>query len=309
MNHGLNQDFTGEGFAVVIPTRNRPALLFGLIRNIEKASLKPRIVVIVDSSADSSFREISSNVLTITTRRTQIQSAAQQRNIGIEIVREQANELNVSFISFLDDDVRIPENYFDEFKKTFDSDSSIVGVSGFAKTEDQVIQRRSSIKDFLGITGAPGTLTHAAVNISPYGINSSQEVEWLIGCAAWRIEGIYSLRFESDFVEHSLYEDVIFSCRARKNGKLLFMPNLELLHSLESRNEEKVKSHYRNWVTNRYRIFNYSIPNVSKAKFWVLILFSVLDALIRAGSNYRQRQRLLGLVEGVFITIKKMIMK
>jgi glycosyltransferase involved in cell wall biosynthesis len=309
VNHGLNQDFTGEGFAVVIPTRNRPALLFGLIRNIEKASLKPRIVVIVDSSADSSFREISSNVLTITTRRTQIQSAAQQRNIGIEIVREQANELNVSFISFLDDDVRIPENYFDEFKKTFDSDSSIVGVSGFAKTEDQVIQRRSSIKDFLGITGAPGTLTHAAVNISPYGINSSQEVEWLIGCAAWRIEGIYSLRFESDFVEHSLYEDVIFSCRARKNGKLLFMPNLELLHSLESRNEEKVKSHYRNWVTNRYRIFNYSIPNVSKAKFWVLILFSVLDALIRAGSNYRQRQRLLGLVEGVFITIKKMIMK
>ncbi len=309
MNHGLNQDFTGEGFAVVIPTRNRPELLFDLIRNVEKASLKPRIVVIVDSSADSSFKDISSDVLTIKTRRTQIQSAAQQRNIGIEIVLEEAKELNVDFISFLDDDVRIPENYFDELKITFDSDSSIVGVSGYAKTEDQLVQRRSFIKDFLGITGAPGTLTHAAVNISPYGINSSQEVEWLIGCAAWRIEGIYSLRFESDFLEHSLYEDVIFSCRARKNGKLLFMPKLELLHFLESRNEGKVKSHYRNWVTNRYRIFNYSIPNVSKAKFWVLILFSVLDALIRAGSNYRQRQRLFGLVEGVFITVKKMIMK
>lgn len=309
MNHGLNQDFTGEGFAVVVPTRNRPVLLFDLIRNIEKASLKPRIVVIVDSSAESSFKEISSDVLTIKTMRTQIQSAAQQRNIGIEIVLEEAKELNVDFISFLDDDVRVPENYFDELKKTFDSDFSIVGVSGYAKTEDQFVQRRSFIKDFLGITGAPGTLTHAAVNISPYGINSSQEVEWLIGCAAWRIEGIYGLRFESDFIEHSLYEDVIFSCRARKNGKLMFIPNLELSHFLESQNEGKVKNHYRNWVTNRYRIFNYSIPNVSKTKFWVLIFFSVLDALIKAGLNDRQRQRFLGLIEGVIITIKKIFIK
>lgn len=309
MNRGLNRDITGQGFAVVIPTRNRPALLIDLIRNIELASLKPRIVVIVDSSADSMFKEISSNVLTIITRRTIIQSAAQQRNIGIEMVLERANELNINFISFLDDDVRIPENYFDELHGIFNSDLTVVGVSGYARTENSPIKRRNFLKDLLGITGAPGSLTQAAVNISPFGINCSQEVEWLIGCATWRIEGICGLRFEEDFLGHSLFEDVIFSCRARKYGKLLFTPKLELWHFLESQNEGKVKNHYRNWVTNRYRIFNYSIPNVSKIKFWVLILFSILDALIRAGLSYRQRQRLLGLIEGAAITFKRLIMK
>ena len=309
MNDRLNHDYTSQGFAVVIPTRNRPALLADLIRNIESASLKPRIVIIVDSSADSLFKEIYSNVLTISTRRTLIQSAAQQRNIGIDMVLERAKKLNVNFISFLDDDVRIPINYFDELLRIFNSNSNVVGVSGYARSEDLPIQRRNFIKDFLGITGTPGTLTHAGVNISPFGINSCHEVEWLIGCASWRIEGIYSLRFEEDFFGHSLYEDVIFSCRARKNGKLLFTPKLELFHFLESHNEGRVKSHYREWVTNRYRIFAYSIPNVSRTKFWVLILFSVLDALIRAGSSYRQRQRFLGLVEGVVIIIKKSIMK
>lgn len=296
-------------FAVVIPTRNRPDLLAELVRNIEKVSLNPCIVVIVDSSEDPLFRENSSNSLMITTRRTEIKSAAQQRNIGIEIVLKHAEELNIEFISFLDDDVRIPENYFEELQRIFYSDSTVVGVSGFAKVENQTTQKRNFLKDFLGITGAPGTLTRAAVNISPSGIQNCKEVEWLIGCATWRIDGIYGLRFEKDFTGHSLYEDVIFSCRARKSGKLLFTPSIELLHSLESQNEVNIKQHYRDWVSNRYRIFNYSIPNVSKFKFWLLILVSVIDALFKLSVQHRQRQRFLGLLEGTAITMKKIFLK
>ena len=309
MTHEQNHDFKNLGFAVVIPTRNRPALLIGLIENIERTSLKPRLVVIVDSSEETSFKEVSSNVLTIPTRRTDIQSAAEQRNIGMEIVLEQFKEINVGFISFLDDDVRIPANYFEESQRIFDSNSSIVGVSGYARVENQKALRRNYLKDSLGITGAPGTITSAAVNISPLGIQICQEVEWLIGCATWRIEGIQNLRFERDFKGYSLYEDVIFSCRARKIGKLIFMPKLELTHFLESANEGKVRNHYRSWVINRYRIFDYSIPNISKSKFWILIVFSVLDAFVKAGISRKQRQRLLGLVEGAGFIIKKIIMK
>lgn len=299
---------SGE-FAIVVPTRNRSTLLAGLITNLERAYKKPRVVVIIDSSDDCLFRETSSNVLNLFTIRTHIQSAAQQRNLGLQYIFGNPIVNKVNYISFLDDDVRVSPDYLQKLQTIFDKFPNAVGVSGYARNELHRVQKRTKIRDFIGITGAPGTLTRAAVNISPFGIQSIQEVEWLIGCSSWRLDAIRELRFESDFSGHSLFEDVIFSCNARKKGQLLFDPTLELEHFLESEKSGNIKKHYLDWIKNRYRIFEYGVPNLSKVRFWALALVLITAAAGKAIFSKRDRKKLIGLLLGTYTTMRGLLLK
>lgn len=299
---------SGE-FAIVVPTRNRFTLLAELVTNLERAYKKPRVVVIIDSSDECLFRETSSNILNLFTIRTHIQSAAQQRNLGLQYIFGNSIVSNVNYISFLDDDVRVPPDYLQKIQTIFDKFPNAVGVSGYAINELYRAQKRTKIRDFIGITGVPGTLTSAAVNISPFGIQSIQEVEWLIGCSSWRLDVIRDLRFENDFIGHSLFEDVIFSCNARKKGQLLYDPTLVLEHFLESEKSGNIKKHYMDWIKNRYRIFEYGVPNLSKVRFWVLALVLVTAAAGKAIFSKRERKKLIGLSLGVYITMRDLLLK
>lgn len=292
------QNRKAHGFAVIVPTRNRPSLLVELLRNLEASTLKPSIVLVVDSSDDSHVQEISSKNLNLEVIRTTIKSAAQQRNIGIDHIFEKYEKLGVSFISFLDDDVRVPTNYFEQITLLFQSHRDAVGISGFAKSESNSVGKRSRLSDFFGITGKPGELTKAVVNISPYGIDKLKEVDWLIGCSTWRRNSIESVRFEKDFWGHSIFEDVIFSVRVKSQGKLLFNPNIVLEHLLESENEGCQIEHYRDWMKNRYRIFEYSIPKLSKFWFWILTLVLLIDSLFRSIWSVKHFKKLIGLSKG-----------
>lgn len=265
----------GMGIALIIPTRNRPNHIIRLVKNLEILELKPTFVIIVDSSDQDKIVNISSKTLEIINIRTDIKSAAIQRNIGIEYLQTLSLKKTIEFISFLDDDIQVQRNYFNLVLENFKVRKEFVGISGIAKSGESSTQRikKTRLTNFIGITGDPGTLTSAAVNISPHGIEEFSDVDWLIGCSTWRIHIFHDLRFERDFLGQSLFEDVIFSARAKKFGKLGLDPSISIFHELAGEGRDSQKEHYASWVKNRYRIYDYNILNISKLKFWILIGF------------------------------------
>jgi GT2 family glycosyltransferase len=289
-----------SGLALIIPTRNRPDFLRRLLANLEEVSLKPDVIVIVDSSDAGKYSELKSEFINIHQIRTEYKSAAIQRNIGLDYLNNYKKAEDIGFISFLDDDVMVPNDYFDLALRGLTQTKNCVGLSGIAKTLEDTRPkiRRNRLTDWIGITGNPGVLTSAAINISPFGLTAKSEVDWLIGCSTWKAISFQDLRFEPDFYGQSIFEDVIISVRARKLGKLICDPSIVLQHDLASEGRPITKVHYLNWVKNRFRIFSYDVPNLSKYKFWLLTLLLIANSALLAPFSIRNRDKFVGLALG-----------
>jgi GT2 family glycosyltransferase len=168
---------------------------------------------------------------------------------------------SVDFLAFIDDDILVERDYVSRLMSVLFA-TEAVGVSGIA-TNREINKKR--LKPF-GLSGlihriflldskTDGALLCSGINIP---IRSERdenlEVDWLIGCSIWRSESIEDLEFERDFKGQSLAEDVIFSVRARKRGKLITNPSVVIDH-YESPNERPDKlAHYQMWVVNRKRL-------------------------------------------------------
>ena len=102
-----------------------------------------------------------------------------------------------------------------------------------------------------------GTITRGGINI-PFknlSVNSDlRESEWLIGCSVWRAAKIRQLRFNDKFLGQSLFEDVIFSLKAAKFGKLYVDCGLYITHYESNINRPNFFDFYKMWVFNRYSV-------------------------------------------------------
>lgn len=244
--------------SVIVPTRNRPNELSVLLRALQNQTSNPSLIVVIDSSDDSaSERLISGNFPNVSFFRSRIASAAVQRNIGLEIVSKSRPHIVV----FLDDDVIPEKHYLSDLVESF-NDPSVVGASGVAVS----LSSRSELlvknafreifkKLFLLASSKEGRLLPSGVPI-PVRSDSNilLEVEWLIGCSAWRFESIKDLRFENDFEGYSLGEDVIFSYRASKLGKLVVDSRIKLPHSESKINRPREFIYWRKWMNYRWRL-------------------------------------------------------
>ena len=243
--------------SVVIPTLNRPNLLQKLLLDLENQIKKPDQIVVVDSSEPKNqinktfFSSIS---IPVTYEQSNIKSAAIQRNIGLNLVNEKCQ-----LLAFLDDDISINEHYFEVISRHFD-DFSIVGISGLAINPKKVsqISKLFFLKRLFYLDSKyEGTITRGGINI-PFknlSVNSDlRESEWLIGCSVWRAAKIRQLRFNDKFLGQSLFEDVIFSLKAAKFGKLYVDCGLYITHYESNINRPNFFDFYKMWVFNRYSV-------------------------------------------------------
>jgi hypothetical protein len=237
-------------------------------------------VIVVDSSEDfdGSLKDRFSD-FKLFHMKSEIQSAAIQRNLGIDFCQEVLHSKNP--ISFLDDDIILPSNYFLRIGKILEANPRVIGVSGRAVASETHQNKGNWLTEILGLTGRAGSLTKAVVNIPPKCDELVHEVDWLIGCSTWR-RGIFdNLRFESDFIQQSIFEDVIFSARAKEFGALLCDSNLTFIHSLSPKGRANEFEFYRQWTKNRYRLFSYKVAAISRVSYWLLNLMLLLVFFLR----------------------------
>jgi len=286
-----------NGLVLVIPTRNRGKTLRTLLESIRFLSFMPDSTIVVDASDE--FRDFSEefsdiNLIHLNSERA---SAAFQRNMGIETA---VNFFpNFQFIAFLDDDVTVNLDYFQNTVTLLNNNPDFIGISGLALYDQGKPTRRNKVLDFFGWSGSPGSLTKSIVNISPQGLETFKQVDWLIGCSVWRRRVVESLRFEADFQGQSLFEDVIFSVRASELGKLGCDPNIIIRHNMSTLGRPNLQTHFQDWIVNRHRLFRYTKSTFSKRKYWTLNYLLLLRSLVLGIFNSRHRKIALGLFKGI----------
>ena len=149
--------------------------------------------------------------------------------------------------------------------------SNVVGVSGIALNPNTRVLRTYPLglngiyhRFFLLDSKNDGVLLRSGVNIPirDYSRNV-YEVEWLIGCAGWLTEKIGNTRFESDFIGQSLSEDVIFSVRMNKKGRMITDPSIVLTHDESDIARPSKAEFWKMWMVNRYRLIQVANFGVS----------------------------------------------
>lgn len=284
---------------VIVPTRNRSEDLADMLKSVSNQSLPPTRIIIVDSSDKLNY-DIHRNPSDFTYIYTHTKSAAQQRNYGLDWMWEK-NCQREGYVAFLDDDVLVPYNYFEDLVHELDTDSSLAGVSGIAGTQTNY-KNQSKLSDFIGATGLEGTVTKACVNI-PVRPNQGvlKGVQWLIGCSMWRYEDISNLYFERDFQGSSIFEDVIFSYKVSRIRKKRLAVNSNLIfeHKLSRQSRASTKQNYIDWTRNRRRFIELNPEEYSSSQFY---LYNIAATLYYAFTGlFLKRERMqaaLGIILG-----------
>jgi glycosyltransferase involved in cell wall biosynthesis len=245
-----------DKYSIIVPTRNRKYLLLELIRRIDLEDERLIELIIVDSSDKNFEAEIINLSSKINFVFTDVRSASIQRNIGVEQLSSQSK-----YVFFLDDDVKPDTDYFNLLLATIKVEKAI-GASGIAiepMPQDNLDGRFKYLKKlFLLDSSEGGVLLKSAVNI-PIQSRLKRGIDiyctdWLIGCSVWDVEIFAKTSFPSNFFGQSLGEDVLFSAKAKKFGKLLVNSKIILEHKMSDIDRPNKKDHYIMWVRNRYII-------------------------------------------------------
>ena len=120
--------------ALVICTYQRPKALATLLGSVEKQSFYPNQILIIDGSIDDTTA-IHFGKSTIANLEYYKVSASQrgltkQRNFGVERVKH-----GIDYISFLDDDVVLEPDYFQQILDAFQEKPNAYGIGGYIINE------------------------------------------------------------------------------------------------------------------------------------------------------------------------------
>lgn len=202
---------------VIIPTLNRKIQLRRVLKCLENQTFSPTCTIIVDSSEenDSSLKNDNS-ALEIIHLRTETKSASYQRNVALDYVFKKFKLNENDLISFLDDDLIIPDDYLE--KQLFGIELGFAGFSGISVNPNFQSNLVTRILGFLLClfqikTKASGKVLKSGF-ANPVMHNSEyrfHRVEWLICCSIWKSKYLQEIRFDENLDGYSLGEDVIFS--------------------------------------------------------------------------------------------------
>jgi GT2 family glycosyltransferase len=243
-------------YSIIVPTCNRKNLVFELIGRINLNDERLIELIIVDSSDknfDTDITILSSKIHFVY---TDVRSASIQRNLGLKHLSKQSK-----YVFFLDDDVKPARDYFKSLLVTI-REGKAVGASGIAidpKFRDKPSRDFLNTKKlFLLDSREGGVLLKSAVNVPIQNkLKKGKDIystDWLIGCSVWDVDIFTKISFPSNFFGQSLGEDVLFSAKAKKYGKLLVNSKIILEHEMSHIHRPNKKDHYRMWIRNRYII-------------------------------------------------------
>lgn len=305
--------------SVVTPTFYRPAETIGLLENLSRQSLLPVEVILVDG-APTEIRDTEAAVEKVINDYPfkvryirQTGGTAIQRNAGIDAA-------DGDFVAFIDDDVRLDENFLRIIVENFHSDDyeKVGGIVGYRTNQHFEIEKSERWRWYkrlkLLTVYEPGRYDFEC----GYPINSClqppfkgvRSIDYMTtACAVWRREVFAdNLRFNSFFRDYGVLEDAHFSLHAGRKWSLLQSGDAlcEELHSPNGRVNRRQIGY--KCVVNYYFVFRDIARPLSfrqKYRFWRYQSFEFLR--IAASAVRRRRladcQEILGRIEGVFAVL------
>lgn len=312
--------------SLIICTYKRAKPLLQLLESIKWQTVYPNEILIIDGSPDYSTEEIlRENVfdkLIYFKVNEHDRGLTKQRNFGIERVSTQAE-----LICFLDDDVILLKNYFEEIIKTYQQFPKALGVGGYITNEvkwefkgedfapsvnqfkyDGWVRKESSRFVFrkklrLDANTQPGYLpefSHGrSISFLPPSGNIYPVEQLMGGVSSFKKEVFVRLRFSTYFEGYGLYEDADFTLRLSKLGQLYVNTAAQLEHYHHPSGRPNQYYYGKMVVRNGWYVWRVKYPSPSlKAKLkWHAI--TILLTLIRATNIVTSKEKKAAFTESL----------
>ena len=214
--------------SLIIPTRNRTALLFKTLNQFIKYKIKFEEILVIDSSDkyNEFFVKKICKRFSVKFYRSK-PSTSLQRNLGLKL----KNNKN-QFIMFLDDDISFFKDSFLEMNKSvnlFKRDNNISGF-GFnlitSKNDSFLNLVKSSriIKSIGLYSDQPGVVTKSGWQTIASNIKSNILTQWCSTQAViYKSKFIKNIYFSKNLGSYSYLEDLDFSLKVNKNKKKILI--------------------------------------------------------------------------------------
>lgn len=305
-------------FTLIICTYMRPVSLLNLLDSVEKQTVYPNQILIIDGSTNDETRAVfetkSFKNLSYFQVDKENRGLTKQRNFGISKIAP-----NSEILCFLDDDTVLEANYFEEIINAFESDPEIVGVSGIEINENKWIKKEpnqhysknkfyefegyvypeGSRNIFRNILGLQSDLGSGKMPEFSNGRNCGfpltgriYDVHLLMGLSfSFRRIVFESNKFSTYFEGYGLYEDADYSIRALQFGRNVVNTKAQLFHYHDESGRPNKYQYGKMVVRNGWYVWRLKYPRPSlKAKFkWnaIVLLLAFIRFSVKSASSYK----------------------
>lgn len=301
--------------SIVIPTRNRSAVLRRTLESLATQSAQPVELIIVDASGDTSTcalclnESIAGLASLLRWHRAEVAGAASQRNQGVHLCSE-------SVIGFFDDDILFEPDCMARLWRALLSDSSIGGVN--AMITNQRYQRPGRISRFVfrlmadrAESSYAGRVLGPAVNLLPEDRDELPEVvpvEWLnTTCTLYQRCALPEPAFPNHFRGYSIMEDLTLSLMVAKRWKLANARTARIYHDSQPASHKSDAARLAEMqLVNRHYVMKEILARNRLRDYFKLILFELFSvtsvARTRAG-----RATLIAVIRGRAGALRRII--
>jgi len=284
--------------AVIVCTRGRPSL-DNLLQSIRICQPVPSVVVVVDASIGQTPGQTSIEHSGGTPMRIIRVGATpglpHQRNIGVDFILSREEFCDCDIVSFLDDDVEVSPNYFNELTRCFDFKEDLIGVGAVDDGQVQVQNTRLVFRLMLVTSRHRGKVLSSGFATLPSAVAFLSESEWVPGFAM----SFRRYVFETNQFDHriSFYgEDLEFQLRIAHLGKIAISSSLRVRHKQSPLSRDSIRDHWSYSDGFRWSMA-YRFPHrvTSFAVIWSTMGLMLLEVARFARSGARRRpSELLG---------------
>ncbi len=313
-------------FSLIICTYKRPQSLVALLESVSSQSKYPDQILIIDGSPGDETMEILKDKAYPRTEYFKVdpihRGLTKQRNYGLSKVLEQSE-----IVCFLDDDVILTSNYFENLINTYLNFPDAVGVGGYIlddtfwrKIKNQgksassdytidgyirpdstrfIFRKKMGLLEYDLPTFMPRGGHGRSVGFLPPSGKTYRVETFMGGVASYRKDVFRKIKFSSFFEGYGLYEDTDFTLRLSKIGKLYLNTAAQLYHYHDEDGRPNQLKYGKMVVRNGYYVWRVKYPRPdfkSKVKWHLITGFLIL---IRFSNIINTRKRKQAFTESI----------
>ena len=312
-------------FSLIVCTYKRPESLLRLLTSVKNQTRLPDEIVIIDGSPDDKTSNALKHVgLKLIYHKVQPEERGltKQRNMGISLI---SNDIDI--VCFLDDDIVLKENYFQELISTYKTKQDAIAVGGYIINEiewekestdynphlnqytyDNFVRKDGSrfvLRKKLGLdpdrppAHLPKFSHGRSVGFLPPSGKTYQVEQFMGGVSSYRKEVFDKIQFSTYFEGYGLYEDADFCFRLLKLGKLYVTTAAQCEHHHHPSGRPNQFQYGQMVVRNGWYVWRLRWPEPglkNKLKWHATIL---LLAFIRLGNAAKGNNKEQALTDGL----------
>jgi GT2 family glycosyltransferase len=295
-------------FSLIICTYMRPEPLLKLLQSVQRQTLYPNEILIIDGSTNNKTENILNENQFINLKYfladDKNRGLTKQRNFGINKVNDA-----IEIVCFLDDDTVLESDYFENLLETYKKYPEALGVGGYiineTKWEKVNKDYKASINEFYFdgwkrkdgsrfvlrkklhldsdcIPGFSPSFSHGrSVGFLPPSDKIYQVEQLMGGVSSFRKSIFEKLSFSTYFEGYGLYEDADFTLRVAKIGKLYLNTVARLEHFHADSGRPNQYQYGKMVVRNGWYVWHVKNPKPNLKDFFKWHSITILLTLIR----------------------------